>query len=298
MNRRKADAALALNTVLWGATFILVKAALQNVTPILFLAFRFTLATVAVALVFRKGFHAQAWKPALLPGVFLFAGFFFQVEGLRLTTAPKSAFLTGLTTVLVPFVAALVYKTRPQNSEVVGALVATLGMGLMTLPQGVGSIASIGRGDVLTLIGAVAFALHIVTLGHFSALVSFPVLSVAQLGSAALCALLLLPFAETPRIVWNPLTIWAILITGLLCTAFAFTIQAWAQRFTTSTRTALIYALEPVVAWITSYVVMGETLSGRAAVGAGLILAGILLVELKPLETAAHPRVQRRTEGL
>jgi drug/metabolite transporter (DMT)-like permease len=181
---------------------------------------------------------------------------------------------------------------------VVGALVATLGMGLMTLPEGVGSIGFIGCGDVLTLIGAVAFALHIVTLGHFSALVSFPVLSVAQLGSAALCALLLLPFAETPRIVWHPLTVWAILITGLLCTALAFTIQAWAQRFTTSTRTALIYALEPVVAWITSYVVMGETLSGRVAVGAGLILAGVLLVELKPLETATHPRVQRRTEGL
>jgi drug/metabolite transporter (DMT)-like permease len=107
-----------------------------------------------------------------------------------------------------------------------------------------------------------------------------------------------LPFAETPRIEWHPLTIWAILITGLLCTALAFTIQAWAQRFTTSARTALIYALEPVVAWITGYVVGGETLSGRAASGAALILAGVLLVELKPLETGAHPRVQRRTEGI
>jgi len=197
--------------------------------------------------------------------------------------------------VLVPFVASIVYKSRPQISEVVGALVATLGMGLMTLT---GPIGSIGRGDVLTLICAVAFALHIVTLGHYSAVVSFPVLSVAQVGSAAVCALLLLPFAEAPRIEWHPLTVWTILITGLLCTALAFTIQAWAQRFTTSTRTALIYALEPVVAWITAYVVAGETLSGRAASGAGLILAGVLLVELKPLETGAHPRVQRRTEGL
>jgi drug/metabolite transporter (DMT)-like permease len=296
VNRRKADAALALNTVLWGCTFVLVKSALGHISPTLFLAFRFGLATVALALIFRR--DLRPWMPdrrALLPGLCLFAGFFFQTQGLRFTTAAKSAFLTGLTTVLVPFVASIVYKTRPQIFEVVGAMVATLGMGLMTLQ---GPIGSIGRGDVLTLIGAIAFALHIVTLGHFSALVSFPVLSVAQVGSAAVCALLLLPMAESPRIEWHPLTIWAILITGLLCTALAFTIQAWAQRFTTSTRTALIYALEPVVAWITSYIVAGETLSGRAAGGAALILAGVVLVEMKPLQSGVHPRVQRRTEGI
>jgi drug/metabolite transporter (DMT)-like permease len=295
VNRRKADAALALNTVLWGATFVLIKAALQGITPTLFLLCRFSVAGVALAVIFRKhlsqSFPAAAW----LPGLFLFAGFFFQTQGLRFTTPAKSAFLTGLTTVLVPFVAALVYKTKPQFSEVVGALVATLGMGLMTLQ---GPVGSISRGDVLTLICAIAFALHIVTLGHFSAVVSFPVLSVAQVGSAAVCALLLLPFAEAPRLTWQPLTVWAILITGLLCTALAFTIQAWAQRFTTSTRTALIYALEPVVAWITSYVVAGETFSGQAVAGAGLILAGVVLVEVKPLQSVAHPTVQRHTEGL
>jgi drug/metabolite transporter (DMT)-like permease len=295
VNRRRADAALALNTLLWGSTFVLIKAALDGITPTLFLLCRFTLAAIALAVIFRKDLRGRLPAASLLPGIFLFAGFFFQTQGLRLTTPSKSAFLTGLTIVLVPFVASIVYKTKPQISEVVGALVATFGMALMTLE---GPIGSISRGDALTLIGAIAFALHIVTLGHFSAVVSFPVLSVAQVGSAAVCALLLMPFAETPRIDWQPLTVWAILITGLLCTALAFTIQAWAQRFTTSTRTALIYALEPVVAWITSFVVAGETFSGRAAVGAALILAGVVLVEVKPLQTGVHPIVQRRTEGL
>jgi drug/metabolite transporter (DMT)-like permease len=69
----------------------------------------------------------------------------------------------------------------------------------------------------------------------------------------------------------------------------AFTIQAWAQQYTTSTRTALIYALEPVFAWITSFVVTGESLSRKAAVGALLILGGILLVELKPAGVREHP---------
>jgi len=153
-----------------------------------------------------------------------------------------------------------------------------------------GPLGSIGRGDVLTLLGAVAFAGHIVTLGHFSAVASYEMLSIGQVGASALAALSLFWWVETPRIVWQPVVVWAILITGLLCTALAFTIQAWAQRYTSSTRTALIYALEPVVAWATSFVIAGEGLSGRGAAGAVLILGGVLLVEMKPLNPAAHPR--------
>jgi drug/metabolite transporter (DMT)-like permease len=300
VTRRKADLALALNTLLWGATFVLNKAALSHISPVLFLALRFTLAALVLALAMRGlapnlragiSMTASGLRDSVLPGVmaglFLFAGFFLQTEGLRLTTPPKSAFLTGLCTVMVPFLAMLVYKTRPQVSEVVGVLVATLGMGLMTLE---GSIGSISRGDVLTLLGAIAFAAHIVTLGHFSKRVSFELLSITQVGAAALAALSLVWWVETPRIEWQPVVVWAILIAGLLCTALAFTIQAWAQRFTTSTRTALIYALEPVVAWITSFVIAGEGLAGRAAIGAALILAGVLLVETKPLGSMAHPK--------
>jgi drug/metabolite transporter (DMT)-like permease len=117
----------------------------------------------------------------------------------------------------------------------------------------------------------------------------FELLSVAQVGAAAVSALSLFWWAETPRVQWQPAVVWAILITGLLATALAFTIQAWAQRYTTSTRTALIYTLEPVFAWVTSYVLAGEGLSGRAAVGAALILGGVVLVEMKPLNPRLHP---------
>jgi drug/metabolite transporter (DMT)-like permease len=158
-------------------------------------------------------------------------------------------------------------------------------MGLMTIE---GPIDSIGRGDLLTLGGALAFAAHIVTLGHFSERIGYELLSVTQVGSAALSAIAMFWWAETPRFQWQPVMFWAILVTGLLCTALAFTIQAWAQRYTTSTRTALIYALEPVVAWATSFVVAGEGLSGRAAAGAVLILSGVLLVEMKPWNPREH----------
>ncbi|MBS1855159.1 MAG: DMT family transporter [Acidobacteria bacterium] len=290
MSRGRAEAALAANTLVWGCTFVLVKAALVHVSAVLFIALRFGVAAVALLVLFRSALRAPITRGMLgggaLTGVFLFLGYFFQTVGLQYTTPTKSAFITGLTTVLVPFFAAIVYKNRPRFSELVGILVATVGMGLLTLE---GPFGSIRRGDLLTLLGAAAFAAHIVTLGHFSESMGFELLSVAQVSASALSALMLFWWVEPVRLDWQPLVFWAILITGLLCTALAFTVQAWAQRYTSSTRTALIYALEPVFAWVTSFLILGESLSGRAAGGAVLILAGVLLVELKPFQTNLHP---------
>ena len=295
MNRRRAaEAALVLNTIVWGATFVLVKSALLHVSPLLFLALRFSLATLALLAVFRgaawpTGEGRRSWRAVgagALAGVFLFSGYLLQTLGLRLTTAPRSAFLTGLTSIAVPLLAALVYRVRPQISEVAGVVVATAGLGLMTLK---GAAGSMSLGDLLTLLCAFGFAAYIVALGHFTGHMSFELLSVAQVGVAALLSLSLFWWVESPRVEWRPAVVWAILITGLLATALAFTIQAWAQQYTSSTRTALIYMLEPVVAWITSYCIAGEGLSGRAAAGAALILGGVVLVEVKPLNPRRHP---------
>lgn len=295
MSRRAtAELALVFNTLVWGATFILVKSALGDISPLLFLALRFSLATAALALLFRKPLTLPgAWKggltsgsarptlllPGILVGTFLFLGYFFQTMGLRLTSAPKSAFITGLTSVMVPLLGSLVYRNRPRIAEWCGILTATVGLGLMTLP---GVSSTVNRGDVLTFFCTIAFAAHIVTLGHYSKRMSFELLSVAQVGTAAALSLALCGL-ETPHVEWRPEVISAILVTGLLATAVAFTVQAWAQKYTTHTRTALIYMLEPVVAWATSYFWAGEGLSRRAAAGAALILGGVLMVELKPL---------------
>lgn len=296
MSRRAtAEAALVFNTLVWGATFILVKSALGGISALLFLALRFSLAAAVLALLFRKPLSApqarKGWQAGVLVGTFLFLGYLFQTMGLRFTSAPKSAFITGLTSVMVPLLGSLVYRIKPRISEWFGILTATVGLGLMTLPDatlpgatvaGAGAV-SISRGDVLTFFCSIAFGAHIVTLGHFSRRMGFEVLSVAQVGTAAVLSLALCGWAETPHVEWQPAVLSAILITGLFATALAFTIQAWAQKYTTPTRTALIYMLEPVVAWVTSYLLAGEGLTRRAAAGAALILGGVLLVELKPL---------------
>jgi drug/metabolite transporter (DMT)-like permease len=111
----------------------------------------------------------------------------------------------------------------------------------------------------------------------------FPFQQIATLEAVVCAALMFLtvPAVEKTYAVWTPTVIWAILITGVLGTAVAFTVQAWAQQFTPPTHTALIFSLEPVFAWITSYVVLGERLGLRATAGACMILAGVLVSELK-----------------
>jgi drug/metabolite transporter (DMT)-like permease len=305
---RRATAELALvgNTLVWGATFLLVKSALGDISALLFLALRFSLATAALALLFRKPLAApqgrKGWRAGVLVGTFLFLGYLFQTMGLRFTSAPKSAFITGLTSVMVPLLGSFVYRIRPRLSEWCGILTAIVGLGLMTLPAAglpgaalPGSIGAVNRGDILTFFCTIAFGAHIVTLGHYSKRMGFELLSVAQVGTAAVLSLALCiagslaagssglrTWAESPYVEWRPAVVSAILITGLFATALAFTVQAWAQKYTTHTRTALIYMLEPVVAWATSYLLAGEGLTRRAAAGAALILGGVLLVELKP----------------
>ena len=185
----------------------------------------------------------------------------------------------------VPLLAAIVYRVKPQVSEIMGVLIATAGLALMTLP---GVLGPVGMGDLLTVCCTAGFAAYIVMQGHFREKMSYQLLAVSQIAISAVLSWALFGFVETPRVAWRPAVVWAILITGLLCTALALSIMAWAQRYTSSTRTALIFMLEPVVAWITSYVIVGEGLSGRAAAGAALILGGVAMVELKPLNPRPH----------
>jgi drug/metabolite transporter (DMT)-like permease len=158
-------------------------------------------------------------------------------------------------------------------------------MGLMTLQ---GDTLTIGRGDLLTLLCAVAFAAHIIAVGHYSGRIRFESLSLMQVMVAAVLGLTTFWWVETPVMHLTPVVLAALGLTGLLATALAFTVQAWAQQHTTATRTALIYSLEPVIAWLTSFWLLGEVLSRRAVVGAGLILCGILIVELKRVHSTEH----------
>jgi len=282
-----AEGGLALVALLWGATFVLVKDALNDVSTVLFLAIRFTAATVALGLVTRP--KIGPWKGGIFTGMLLFTGYLLQTLGLRWTTAAKSGFITGLYIVLVPLVSAVVYKKAPHWAELAGVILATVGLGLLSFA---GTSLQMGIGDLLTIGCAVAYAVHIVVLGHYSRRMDHSWLALLQLGTCGVIGLSTFWWVEPSYVKWSGRVWLALAVTSLLATALAFAIQTWAQRHTSATRAAIIFSLEPVFAWVTAFLVAGEVLTGRSVVGAFLILAGILLVELKPARVGEHHNVQ------
>jgi drug/metabolite transporter (DMT)-like permease len=287
--RLTAELALAGVTIVWGTTFVVVKSALSQVSTFLFLTLRFSLAAIVLWGIYRHRVRKSAIGPGILAGVLLFIAYVFQTEGLNLTTPSKSAFLTGLSIPAVPLLNSLVYRVKPRLLDVAGIAIATGGMILLTIPAGGFALGRSGfglnSGDALSFLCALTFAFHIVVIGHFSKLHGFETLAVVQIAVAAVLGLIVLGlitfwFGEPVRFRASRDVAVAVLVTGLLATALAFTVMAWAQQYTSSARAALIFALEPPVAWLTSWSVTGERISGHGALGAMMILAGILLVEL------------------
>ena len=277
---------------IWGSTFVVVKDALADVSPLLFNLIRMTLAFLCLAL-FYRGHFGRMTRRSLVAGAAvgfcLAMGYQFQTAGLRLTTPSKSAFITGMVVVLVPVLTAVPFL-RPSGSRAprwnawAGALVAFLGIVLLTTPSGpVFDFRSIGLGDLLTFGCAMGFSLHVLALAHLSPRVPFEQLAILQVGFCALFMAMSMPWLEHSWIHPSTRVVVALLVTAVLATATAFTVQSWAQKHLPATHTALILALEPVFAWLTSFLFLSERLSRRSATGALLILAGIALTEFLPL---------------
>ncbi len=286
----------------WGSTFVLVKDALQDASPLLFNLLRMALAFIALAIVNHRQLRhisRRAIVSGLIVGLFLAAGYQFQTAGLARTTPAKSAFITGLVVVFVPlftiFPALRSTNTpAPRWTTGIGALLAFSGLLLLTTPPGTSLrnlFVSIGPGDLLTLGCAIAFAAHLLALAHTSHQVPTGQLATIQVGVAAFVMTLTLPIGGRPHLSVTPRLLIALAVTSLLATAAAFTIQSWAQQHIPPTHTAILLTLEPVFACLTSFLVLHEHLGRRSLTGAALILAGIAFIELlsttTPLPT--HP---------
>ena len=289
---------LLLATVLvWGATFVLVKDALHDATPLLFNLMRMSLAFFVLAAVNRQHLRSlsrRAVASGIVVGILLGAGYQFQTSGLARTTAAKSAFITGLVVVFVPLFTA-VPSLRPAGTHAprwtaaVGAILAFSGLLLLTTPAGTKwahLFVSIGLGDLLTLACAIAFAGHLLALARTSPGLPAPQLATLQIGVAAVVMLLTLPLGEHPHATFTPRLITALFVTSVFATAAAFTIQSWAQKHLPPTHTAVILSLEPVFAWVAALIFLHERLGPRALGGAALIIAGIALTELTPAASA------------
>jgi drug/metabolite transporter (DMT)-like permease len=275
--RKKAEALLVTITFIWGSTFVIVKGALQDASPLPFLAIRFTLAGVLLYLVLgRRPLDRRAVLPGLILGFFLFAGYLFQTWGLMYTTPSKSAFITGFSVILVPLIM-MVRGARMRAANITGALLGLGGIYFLVLPSG---LQAVNRGDVFTLFGACSFAVHIVLVGVYTRRHAFQHLVPVQVLAVGVLAIVALPLDRVRMLHWTAGLVGAFIVTAVFATGFAFSVQNWAQQYTPPAHTALIFALEPVFAALTSFWFLNERLGGKGLLGCALVLVGMIVSEL------------------
>lgn len=286
-----ADGILLLVALVWGATFVVVQNAIATLPPLTFNGVRFLLASVFLLLFlllfYRPQLHKMNGKlviAGMILGIWLFCGYAFQTIGLLYTSSSKAGFITGLSVVLVPVFALLILKQRPKPPAVIGVMLATVGLYLLTL----GDTITVNEGDVLVFLCAISFALQIIFTGRYAprfpslALAFVQILTVAVLSGGAAFFFEDWQTTLTWKTLATPTVYWALLITAVPATALAFLAQTECQRFTTATRVALIFAMEPVFAAATAYLFNEEILGGRALIGCLFIFIGMILAELQP----------------
>ena len=281
----QADLALVAVTFVWGSTFTIVKTSLAQISPILFVALRFWLATIVILPFMARQvprISGRTFRKGLLLSLFLLGGFIFQTLGLRGTSPSNSAFITSLSVLLVPLLGFVFFRDRPRLQTLAGIILATMGLYLLLM-----NVANMEMtpGDMLTLICAILFAFQILFLGRFVATADFRHLMLLQVGGVAIFSTAMVPFLEDPFVVWNGRLILYFFITAVLATVVAFYVQARAQQFTTANRAALIFSLEPFFAALFAYWLLGSILTGREWIGGLLILSGVLVSEFRILPT-------------
>jgi drug/metabolite transporter (DMT)-like permease len=279
-----AVVALFLVACAWGVTFTIVKGVLTRIAPEPFIFWRFTLAGVVllVIAVTARQLPRAALRPGLILGALVFTGYWSQTRGLQTISASRSAFLTGLYVVLVPFCDRLLCNRRVAAKAWAGSLLAVIGTTLL-----IGGVdARAGFGDVLTLLCAVCFAVHVVLAARYSG-------TTPALGLAAVQVLVVGLAAAPPSLFVRrtPMSgeVAAVIVaTALVTTALAFVALMWGQARVTATEAAVILAFEPVAASITSIVFEHERITLAFTTGAALILAAMVLSQL-PSRTQHTP---------
>ncbi len=277
--RWRAEIYLLLIAFIWGTTFILTKGALGFVGPYTFLAIRFILASVFLALISYQSLYRITWaeiKAGLALGLFLTVGFVFQTVGLQYTSASNAAFITGLSVVIVPIIISIYTTSLPTWGTTCGITLATIGLFLLSITDAF----RVSYGDILVLGAAFGFANHIVVVDRYSLRFNAYNLALVQVFVVGLVCMLVAIFQEP----WPPLinapVMEALVVTVVFGTALAYLVQNAMQRYTTPTRTAIIFITEPIFGAAFAHFWAGEVLSSRALIGCALIISGMLLTEL------------------
>lgn len=279
---RRAGAAVLVAALLFGSTFVVMRDAVDAASPTAFLAARFGIGAVALlAFARRRGpMPRGVIGPSLLTGLALVVGYVLQTVGLQYTETSTSAFITYLLVVLVPVFVALHSRRLPANRVVAAVLITTAGLWFLT-----GGVESIGKGEVLTLGCAAAFAFHVLFIGQFAP--RFDVAWFMGLQLLWVAALCVVPGIAQGGFGFGWEAWRGAIYTGIGASAVALALQAYGQKVLPPTRTALLLMVEPVSAAVIGYAI-GERLGAPGWLGGALILAGVVVAETG--RNADHPQ--------
>lgn len=281
-SRQKAilsDFSLLFVAAVWGGGFVAVKDALDTVTPMVLMAVRFVLAAVIVYLALFKWIgkiEKSDFKKGSVVGTILFLAFAAQTYGLQFTTASKQGFLTAVYVVLVPLLSWALYKKPPSIRTFLGSLLTIIGIGLISLQSGL----SINIGDALTLLCALLFAGHIISIEYFAKDMSVFKLAFLQIAIAAGWFIIVALMTEPIPVGLTDRAWFAIVYLAVFSTFACFTVQTVAQKYTSSSHASIILSLESVFAAVFGIIILNEQMTPIMLVGCALIFIAILVIEV------------------
>jgi drug/metabolite transporter (DMT)-like permease len=280
-----ASFALVGVTAVWGYSFLAVKDAIASMPVMDFLAWRFLAASV-VMIALRPTCLRNVTRLELLRGVglgtILGLAYIAQTYGLRYTSVANSGFITGMFVVLTPVMSWILLRRKTNRTTWMVVALATVGLALLSLNGW-----AVGIGELLTLVCAVLFAIHIVGLGEWSSQYKPYAFTLLQIGAVAVISLIA-AIHEGITVPPDPGVWEAVVITGVLATALAFLVQTWAQSLVSATRAAVVMTMEPVFAGLFAVIIVGDQLTGRTLGGAACILAAMFIINLRTGRSATR----------
>ncbi len=292
-----ADLSLLLVAIIWGTGFVVTKGTLSGIGPMYMVAWRFLLGTIIVGLVSFKKIKTISKQDIIggaIVGVILYFGFITQTIGMKYTTVGKSAFLTGTNVVMVPFLVALIYKKWPDEFALWGAVLCFVGVSLLNVgsnlfasgdglfsSEALRFIFSFNLGDIWTLVCALGFAMHITANGKFVHKMDPMVLTFIQFVVTTILGFITAFIFEGAPAMPEPNTVKGILYLGMFSTCIAFMVQTMAQKYTTTTHTAIILSLESLFGTMLGIFIFSEPFTLVMGLGCFIIILSILTVETR-----------------
>lgn len=280
MKRHLGLIGLLTVALMWGFGFVANDIALEDTTPLQILCIRFLIAALIMLPLTAKKLKSVS-KNTLIAGIvlgcFLFVGFVLQTVGLQYTTPSKNAFLTATNVLIVPFIAYVIYKKKVDRYSGFGAGLAMIGFAVLSLQGNF----KLGIGDVLTLLCAVGFALHIFFTGEFVKRHEVILLTAIQMIVAFILSLTAIIVTGDYRFQLSSTSIISVVYLGVFSTTAAFFLQSVSQRHTDETTAAVVLSMESVFGAILSVIIVHEAVNVRMIIGCLMIFSAVIISETK-----------------